>query len=87
MLEFFQELKWKTRNLSAEKIINMDETPCYFVMTRNDTLSFKEPKNVDSILTGGRKKRFTVCLVVSLDGRGHDHFSRPGEGPYIEAAV
>ena len=68
MLKSFQELKWKTRNLSAE-IINMDETTCYFDMTRDNTLSFKRPKNVDSNHTGGRNKRFIVCLAVSLDGR------------------
>ena len=47
----------------------MDDTPCYFDMTRDNTLAFKGSKNVDSFHTGGRKNRFTVCLAVSLDGR------------------
>ena len=68
MKSYFEELKRKTQSLSGDKIIQMDETPCYFDMARDHT-SFKGFKNVDSSHTGGRKKRFTVCLAINLEGK------------------
>ncbi len=57
-----------TADLSADKIFNMDETPCYFDMCSDQTLHFKGDKNVDGIDTGNRKSRFTTVLAISADG-------------------
>ena len=41
----------------------------HIIWSRDHTLSFKGFKNVDSSHTGGRKKRFTVCLAINLEGK------------------
>uniref|UniRef100_A0A914VVY5 DDE-1 domain-containing protein n=1 Tax=Plectus sambesii TaxID=2011161 RepID=A0A914VVY5_9BILA len=58
----------KTAEYGANHIYNMDETPCYFDMTRDSTLHFKGSKNVNGCDTGSRKSRFTVALTVCADG-------------------
>jgi hypothetical protein len=67
--EYFLDLRQRTAGKSANKIVQMDEVPCYFDMTRDSTLSFRGSKNVDGADTGYRKQRYTICLAISLDGR------------------
>ena len=50
-------------------MVNMDETPIYFDMQRNKTYHWRGDKSVSIIRTNGYKKRVTVCLVISSDGR------------------
>uniref|UniRef100_A0A914WZJ4 DDE-1 domain-containing protein n=1 Tax=Plectus sambesii TaxID=2011161 RepID=A0A914WZJ4_9BILA len=69
LTEYFKELRQRTAGIPANRVIQMDETPCYFDMTRDSTLSFRGSKNVDGADTGYRKQRYTVCLAISLDGR------------------
>ncbi len=66
---FLESVQQKTAGYSADKVFNMDETPCYFDMASDQTLHFKGDKNVDGTDTGHQKSRFTVVLCCSAEGK------------------
>ncbi len=66
---YLENMPSHTAGLTADVIVNMDETPCYFDMCSERTLSFKGEKNVPGVDTGHRKSRFTVVLAVTASGR------------------
>lgn len=50
-------------------IVNMDETPMYFDMTTNKTVNLKGAKTVSVRSTGADKRRLTVVLAATGDGK------------------
>lgn len=66
VLEYLEKLQ--DEDFSDVNIFNMDETPCYFDMTYNNTLHYKGEKTVEGITTGNTKRRFSVVLCYSMNG-------------------
>lgn len=60
---------FKARGDKKLLIFNMDEVPVYYDMCRNKTYHFSGDRSVSIIRTNGQKKRLTVCLAVSSDGK------------------
>ncbi len=50
-------------------LFNMDEVPVFYDMCRKSTYNFKGDRSVPIVRTNGQKKRLTVCLCISSDGR------------------
>ena len=53
---------------SSDMIINMDETPMYFDMVPEKTISKKGRKEVRVRLSGAEKRKLTVTLTCTGDG-------------------
>ena len=57
-----------TQNLNEAHIFNMDETPVYIDMVSSTTMDFIGSKNMDGMMTGYEKSRFTVAITISATG-------------------
>jgi hypothetical protein len=70
MAAMFFILVRKTVNLKIvnNSIVNMDETPIYYDMPANYTLSQKGAKSVDVAHSGHEKDRITVVLTITAGG-------------------
>ena len=73
VVDYLAELQQKTAGYSEQFIFNMDETPCYFDMTKNRTMHFKGEKTVEGLDTGHTKIVLHQYFAFQLLGSLYKH--------------
>ena len=71
--KFINEIKEARNNnyidyLENEKVINMNETPCYLDVNMDNMINFQDNKNIEIFNSGRNNYRISFILAVSGDG-------------------
>lgn len=68
-LVYFDDLNKAASKYTLDLIYNMDETPMYYDLLESRTIDFVGSNSVDVVHSGNEKKRFTLVVTISADGR------------------
>ena len=72
-IKFINEIIESRKNnyidyLENEKVINMDETPCYLDMNMDITIDFQGNKNIEIINSG--RNNYRISFILEFSGEG-----------------